>query len=273
MTTPILLVRTLGSFLRRDFLEAASYKLSFIYSLFGIFFSSATFYFIAKMVSPGTRSLGPYGGDYFSFAIVGLAFSGLLGIFQEGLPSVIRNAQVSGTLEALLVTRTSMPTILFGSSLYSLIFAFLRTLMHLAMALAVFGMKLGRVNGPALACVLVLTAVCFLSLGILSASFTLVYKLGNPIGWIFGSVSGLLGGMLFPISVLPPWIRWASYALPVTHSLEGLRLSLLGSASFGRVLPNIAALAVFSVVLLPISIRIFRLAIIKAKRDGTLTHY
>jgi len=273
MMTVLALSRKIGSFLRRDFLEAASYKLSFIYSLFGIFFSSATFYFIAKMISPDNRSLGPYGGDYFSFAIVGIAFSGLLGIFQEGLPSVIRNAQVSGTLEALLVTRTSMPAILFGSSLYSLIFAFLRTLMHLAMALAVFGMKLGQVNGSALVCILVLTAVCFLSLGILSASFTLVYKLGNPIGWIFGSVSGLLGGMLFPISVLPPWVRWASYFLPVTHSLEGFRLSLLGSVSFGRILPNIAALGVFSIVLLPISIRIFRFAIVKAKRDGTLTHY
>jgi len=263
----------LGAFLRRDLLDASSYKLSFVFSTVGILFSSATFYFISRMIAPGTVSLAAYGGDYFSFAMIGIAFSGLLGIFQEGLPSVVRSAQVSGTLEALLVTRTSMPVILFGSSLYSLVFALLRTAVHLALAVAVFGMKLGSVNVPALLLVLILTAVCFLSVGMLSASFLLVYKLGNPISWLFGSVSGLLGGMLFPVSVLPPWLRGFSVFLPVTHALEGLRLSLLSSAPFARVLPSIAALAVFAAALLPLGFWTFRLALRKAKRDGTLTQY
>jgi hypothetical protein len=98
------------AFLRRDFLEALTYRFTFVSSLAGILVSSATFYFVAKLVPPGARSLEAYGGDYFSFAVVGIAFSSLLGIFQEGLPSVIRGAQVAGTLEALLVTRTSVPT-------------------------------------------------------------------------------------------------------------------------------------------------------------------
>jgi ABC-2 type transport system permease protein len=267
------LVRKLGAFLRRDVIEAASYKFSFIFSVIGILFSSATFYFISRLIAPGTVSLAAYGGDYFSFAMVGIAFSGLLGIFQEGLPQVVRSAQVSGTLEALLVTRTPMPVILFGSSLYSLVFALLRTAVHLALAVGVFGMRIGSVNVPALLLVLFLTSACFLSLGMLSASFTLVYKLGNPISWLLGSVSGLLGGMLFPVAVLPPWLRGASFFLPVTHALEGLRLSLLSSATFARVLPSIAALAVFAAVLLPLGFWTFRFALRKAKRDGTLTHY
>lgn len=263
----------LGAFVRRDLAEAASYKLSFVFSLFGILFSSATFFFISRLIAPGAVSLAGYGGDYFSFAMIGIAFSGLLGIFQEGLPQVVRGAQVSGTFEALLVTRTSMPVILFGSSLYGLLFALLRTAVHLGLAMAVFGMRLGAVNVPALLLVLVLTAACFLSLGMLSASFTLVYKLGNPVSWLFGSVSGLLGGMLFPVSVLPAWLRPLSSVLPVTHSLEGLRLSLLASAPLGRVLPSIAALAAFSAVLLPLGFWTFRLALRKAKKDGTLTQY
>ncbi len=266
-------LRKLGAFLRRDLAEAASYKFSFIFSVVGILFSSATFYFISRLVTPGTATLAAYGGDYFSFAMVGIAFSGLLGIFQEGLPQVVRSAQVSGTFEALLVTRTSMPVILFGSSMYSLMFALLRTAIHLGLAVAVFGMRLGSINIPGLLLVLILTAVCFLSLGMLSASFVLVYKLGNPISWFFGSVSGLLGGMLFPVAVLPSWMRGLSFFLPVTHVLEGLRLSLLSSAPFSRILPSIAALAVFSALLLPLGLWTFRLALHKAKKDGTLTQY
>jgi ABC-2 type transport system permease protein len=261
------------AFLKRDFLDAASYKLSFLYSLIGVFFSSATFFFISKLIAPGSMSLSAYGGDYFSFAMIGIAFSGLLGIFQEGLPSVIRNAQVSGTLEALLVTPTSIQTILFGSSLYSIVFAFLRTAIHLIMGVFIFGMSFGRIQWPALFFVLALTTVCFISLGILSASFILVFKMGNPVSWLFGSVQGLLGGMLFPVSILPSWMGWAAKFLPVTHALEGLRLSLLGSATFADVLPSLMALAAFDIVLTPLGLWLFRIALRKARRDGTLSHY
>lgn len=263
----------LQAFLRRDFREALTYKFSFIYSLAGILFSTATFFFVSKLIAPGTPSLAPFGGDYFSFAVVGVAFSGLLGVFQEGLPAVIRSAQVSGTLEALLVTQTSVPTILLGSSLYSLVFQGFRTILNLAVAIAVFGMKLGHVNWAGVLAVSVLTAVCFLSLGILSASFILVFKMGNPLSWFFGGVSGLLGGMVFPVAILPAWIRWASYLLPVTYSLNGMRRSLLASAGFTAVLPDIVALTLFNAVLLPLSLVAFRAAIRKAKKDGTLTHY
>lgn len=267
-----LLVRLLA-FLKRDVRDALTYKFAFVYSLLGIFLSSATFFFVSRLVAPGTPALKAYGGDYFAFAVVGLAFSSLLGVFQEGLPAVIRNAQMSGTLEALLVTQTPIPTILMGSSLYSLAFTSVRTLVHLALAMAVFGMKLGHVNWPGVVLVFGMTALCFLSVGILSASFILVYKMGNPLSWVFSSVSGLLGGVVFPISVLPVWLRWASYLVPVTYSLDGMRKSLLSSAGLSKILPDVAVLAAFNAILLPLSLVTFRLAVRKAKRDGTLTHY
>ncbi|NOR15641.1 MAG: ABC transporter permease, partial [Candidatus Aminicenantes bacterium] len=93
----------LYSFLKRDVLNAASYKFAFVSSFIGIFLTSATFYFIAKLLSGSqSEALSPYGGDYFSFVIVGVAFSGLLGILQEGLPGIIRSAQMTGILESLL---------------------------------------------------------------------------------------------------------------------------------------------------------------------------
>ena len=261
------------AFLRRDFREAVTYKFSFISSVTGILLSSATFYFVAKLVPRGSPSLGPFGGDYFSFAVVGVAFAGLLGMFQEGLSAVVRGAQLSGTLEALLVTPVPVPAILFGSSLYSLIFQVVRTVIHLAVAAAFFGLAFGRVNVAGVLAVGFLTVLCFLSVGVLSASFILVYKTGNPFSWIMGTVSGLLGGVVFPVSLLPPWIRWISSLLPVTYSLDGMRKSLLASAPFAEVLPDVAALAVFVAVLLPLSLAVFRLAVRKAKRDGTLSHF
>jgi len=264
----------LSAFVKRDLLNASSYKFAFVSTFLGIFFSSATFFFISKLISPDqSQALAPYGGDYFSFVIVGVALSGLLGLLQEGLPGIIRSAQMTGVLEALLVTQTSIPTILLGSSLYSLVLTSLRTVLHLALAIALFGMQLGTVNWWGCLVVFFLTCVCFLSIGILAASFIMVYKMGNPFSWVFGSVAGLLGGVFFPISVLPDWLSWASRVIPITYSLEGLRLSLLSSANFAEILPNILALGAFGAVLLPLSLVAFRLAVFKAKRDGTITHY
>ena len=263
----------LGAFLRRDLREALSYKFTFVTSLAGILFSTATFFFVAKLVPAGAPSLAPYGGDYFAFAVVGVAFSSLLGIFQAGLPSVIRSAQVSGTLEAVLVTPVSVPTVLVGSSLYSFGFQTVRTVLHLAVAVLVFGMALGPVNWAGVAAVFGLTALAFLSVGMLSASFILVYKLGNPFGWLLGGASGLLGGVVFPVSLLPPWLRWASSLLPVTYALDGMRRGLLARSSFAALVPDIVALAAFDAALLPLGLVLFRAAVRKAKRDGTLSHY
>ncbi len=266
-------LRVIQAFVRRDLREAVSYKYSFVSSLAGILLSSATFYFIARLVGANVPELQAYGGDYFSFAIIGVAFSGLLGIFQEGLPAVIRTAQVSGTLEAILVSRASLPDILIGSSAYSLLFQVLRTAAQLIIAVIVFGLSLGGADWLGALAVFALTAVCFFSLGLMSAAFILVYKKGNPFGWLLGSVSGLFGGVAFPITVLPGWLRWISSLLPITYALDGFRLSLLRSAGPSGLFRDLAVLAVFDLLLMPAGLLAFKAALRKAKRDGTLTHF
>lgn len=264
----------LFAFFKRDFLEAASYKFSFVSSIFSVFLSSATFFFISRLIPGGENtSLAPYGGDYFSFVIIGIAFSGFLQIFQQGFPGYIQNAQITGTLEVLLVSRTNIPTILFGSSIYNFLFYLATSIFQIGVAIFVFGLTLGKINWIGFFVVFILSAVCYLSIGILSASFLLVFKSGDPFSWVFGSLSGLFGGVFFPYAVLPPWIRWISYCLPITHTLNGLRYSLLSSASFSQILPSILALLGFAVVLLPLSLYVFSHSLLKAKKDGTLTHY
>lgn len=265
--------RTLWLFFKRDLWEALSYKLNFLFSLFGILFSSATFYFISQLISGQSEVLGKYGGNYFSFVIIGLAFSGVLNIFQEGLPGIIRSAQLLGTLEALLITPTPMAVILLGSSLYPLVYSVLQSLVQIGLALVIFGLKLGTVNWLGAILLFGLTILTYMSIGILSASFILVFKLGNPFSWAFGSLSALFGGVFFPVAVLPGWLRWLSSLLPITYSLEGLRKSLLLSLPLEALWPEIKALLIFSFLLGPLSLFVFRVALKKAKKDGTLTHY
>jgi ABC-2 type transport system permease protein len=52
-----------------------------------------------------------------------------------------------------------------------------------------------------------------------------------------------------------------------------MRLALLKGYSLSELMPNILALVIFSIFILPLSILIFGYAVRRAKIDGTLTQY
>ncbi len=136
-----------------------------------------------------------------------------------------------------------------------------------------FDVNMGNANVVGALLILLLTIISFSSLGIISASFIMVLKRGDPISLMFTGVSGLLGGLYYPISVMPDWLQKLSYLLPVTYSLEGMRLALLKGYSLSALMPNIVALVLFSIIMLPLSILVFGYAVRRAKMDGTLTQY
>ncbi|WP_305064522.1 ABC transporter permease [Methanococcoides sp.] len=236
-------------------------------------FSILTFYFVSKLVGgAGTVHLEPYGGDYFSFVLIGIAFSGYLMTTLRSFSESIRGEQMMGTLEAMLVTPTDSSAIVTLSSLWSFIFMSFRVLMYLVIGI-LLGVDMSNANVPAALIILVLTIICFGSIGILSASFIMVLKRGDPINMFFMSTSELFGGVLFPISVLPEWLQTISYLLPITYSLSGMRHALLQGYSLSDLIPEIIPLAIFSVVLVPLGLFSFRYAVKRAKMDGSLVQY
>jgi ABC-2 type transport system permease protein len=60
---------------------------------------------------------------------------------------------------------------------------------------------------------------------------------------------------------------------PITYSLRAIRLSLLQGAGFNEVAGDLLALVIFSAVTLPISLVVFRYAVQRAKKDGSLSYY
>jgi ABC-2 type transport system permease protein len=262
------------AFIKRDILIQMSYKLSFFLQFIGIFFSVLTFYFIAEMIGDAAVPyLEPYGGDYFSFVLIGIAFESYLWTGLRSFSDSIRRGQMMGTLEAMLVTPTKVDTIVVSSSLWDYLFATFRILIFLLLGVFLFGVNISDANLFAAMIILILTIICFSSLGIISASFIMVFKRGDPVNWVFGSMSALLGGVLYPITVLPAWLQIFSYLLPITYSLRGMRHALLQGYSLEALSLDILALIVFSVLLLPLGMICFRYAVKKAKMDGSLTQY
>jgi ABC-2 type transport system permease protein len=143
----------------------------------------------------------------------------------------------------------------------------------LIFGVAVFGLDLGRANVPAAMLVLLLMVLVFSGLGIIAASFVMLFKRGDPVGWIFGSVSSVMGGTFFPVQILPAWLQKLSYLFPVFYGLRAMRLALLKGVGLAALAPDIAALAAFAALIVPLSLWSFSLAVRRAKIDGSLATY
>jgi ABC-2 type transport system permease protein len=269
-----LTLQKLALLFRRDFAVARSYRAAFVVEFFQALLAAAGFYFLSRFVeSPTLQKSLPPGADYFSFALLGVAFFDYLSVALGAFDSSLQEARQNGALEHLLVTQTSLPVILAGSSLYPFALLSLRTAIYIGWGAALFGFPLHGANWLGALLVLAASVLAFSGLGILSASYLLIFKRGNPVNWVILGLSSVVGGMMYPISVLPVWLQYVARLIPVTYSLEGMRAAILSHASIRELLPSIAGLLVFAAVFLPISFAIFSWALRRTKITGTLTHF
>jgi ABC-2 type transport system permease protein len=269
-------LRTLGkvsAFFWRDLAIARGYRGALVLEMLEALFGVATYYYLSRFVeSPELSRELPAGGSYFAFALVGFAFFDYLSVSIGAFDASLEEAHQNRTLEALLVTQTPLPVILVGSALYPFAALALRTCVYLAWGVLLFGFAPQSANWPGAVAILLASILAFAGLGILSASYQILFKRGNPAKWVVLGVSGLLGGMMYPITVLPRPLQLLARMIPVTYSLEGMRAALLSGAGWGEIWPSALALLMFAAILLPLSFALFGWALRRTKITGTLTH-
>lgn len=268
-------MRTLGTliaFLKRDFQIEISYRTSFVLQFMGIFFSVLIWRQISRVVSAPRDTPGLDGIDYFAYVLLGLAFYHYLSSAMLSFSSKVRQEQMTGTLEAMLVTPTSTGTIVLGSALWEFVMTSVKVAVYLTVGWMI-GVELHLESILPCLVVLALTILAFSGIGILSAAFIFYLKRGDPITYLVSSASALLGGVFYPPEDMPAWISDLSRFLPITYSLRALRRALLKGSGFAELLPDIAALGLFVAVLLPLGIVAFRIAVRKARQEGSLIQY
>jgi ABC-2 type transport system permease protein len=266
-------LQKIAAFFWRDFAIARGYRGALVLEILEALFGVATFYYLSRFVeSPQLSRALPAGSNYFAFALVGFAFFDYLSVALSALDMSLEEARQNRTLEALLVTQTPLPVILAGSAVFPFASLALRSCVYLAWGALLFGFLPQGANWTGAVIILLASILAFAGLGILSASYTILFKRGNPAKWIVLGVSGLVGGMMYPITVLPQPLQILSRLVPVTYSLEGMRAALLHGAGWGDLWPSIVALLLFAAILLPFSFLVFAWALRRTKITGTLTH-
>ena len=232
-----------------------------------------TYYFTGTALGAEiVRGMGMRPQEYTPFVVIGLAFQGYVSSVITTISGRMRNEQLMGTIEYYLMTQSGI----FGMLIYSSLWGFIMNSINMAVTLAIgyaLGVRYLLSGVPAAALVTAELLAATLGLSMMAGGIVMITKQGNPIAFFFSTVTTLIAGTVFPVTVLPTWARAISYAVPLTVALEALRLSLLGGYGVARLAWYELSLLVYDAVLLPLGAFVYKLGFDKARRDGTLSEY
>lgn len=262
------------AFIKKSLFVQWSYRLAIVLGLLGTIASLLMFYFIDKLFgSQVVPDLAPYGVSYLSYVLVGLAFSGFIGTSLGKLAGQISQEQTVGTLEALMTTPTRIETLVAAMITWDLVYAFLEFALYIVAGILVFRIDFSHANILAVLCVTILSIISFKALSMISAGFILVFKRGDPVSWLISIVVELLGGVYFPVSVLPDWLEKIAHFFPVTYAIRAVELAIYRGASVSELANDLIFLSLFCIILLPTGLFVLRYALQRAKKDGSLVQY
>jgi ABC-2 type transport system permease protein len=266
-------MRSIVAMFRADLRSALTYRFQLVLSIVGILVSIVPIFFISGALQPlMAESIRNEGAQYFGFIVVGTVTFLFISGAVSALPAALSGGIRTGTLEALLSTPASVPTLLSGLISYNFAWISLRTLVMLGAA-TVLGAQFVWSNSLLSLVILLLIVLAYLGFGVLAAALVLAFRTTGPFTKAVLSLSGLLGGVYYPTSVIPSWIHELTVFVPLTYGLRALRRAFMEGAPLASVAEDVVILGALAAVLLVFSLVVFQYTLQHAKKAGTLAQY
>jgi ABC-2 type transport system permease protein len=119
----------------------------------------------------------------------------------------------------------------------------------------------------------VIGVIAFMPFALSLVAVVLAFKQVAGASQFIVSGIAIIGGLYFPIAVLPEWIRWASEVQPFTPATDLMRHLLVGSPLAHPAGIELLKLVLFSVALLPVAFMLLRASIRRGQLSGTIAEY
>lgn len=264
------------AFIIRDFKIWWTYKLWITLDILSSLTFVATYYFVSMIITPQALIDAGYAADYLTFSVIGISLQHYVFTSVSSLSDAIREEQWNGTMETILSSTTSFRVFLLGESAFRFIIGSYFLLASLGMGV-LLGIRLVLNPGSIIAAsvLTILLVASHMVIGVLGAAMILKLKQGDPIVWAFSWLTQLFSGVLYPLGLLPDWLKWVGNAFPLTYSLDGLRRCLMNGEGFDSpmIMENTLKLMLFIMVVLPFSLWFFKKAYDSTRREGALGQY
>jgi len=259
----------MAGIMRRDAILFVSYRSQLVAQFLGPLFSITLFYYISHLLT--AKSIRSPGG-YFGFVIIGLVIVQILTISLGVLPVTVRQELVSGTIERFLVSAHGPVNGILGTMLFPLLNAVLSGALMLTLAAVVFGLPLASTAVLAIP-VALLGVVAFMPFAFFLVALVMAFKQASSASQFIVAGIAIVGGLYFPIAVLPGWIRWTSEVQPFTPATDLLRHLLVGTTLVHPAAVELLKLVGFVAVLFPAGLMLLRASIRYGQRSGTIAEY
>ena len=255
-------------------LSMLTYRTRTLVSLISVLVAVIPVYFVAGALQPlAAKAIASESTEYFTYLIVGSVASFVVAEAVSAIPSLISSYITSGTLEQLLTTPIRWPSLLGGLSAYGFGWVALRALVLLITAWVWATSTIAWPRMLEFTLIMALLAAAYLGVGLIAGALMLSIRSSLFIPQAVGTLSALLGTVYFPADVLPPAFVPFAALVPTTPALRAARQILVRDQALSVVLPDIAKLLAWAVAGVLIGGLCFHLALVHARRAGTLTQY
>jgi ABC-2 type transport system permease protein len=256
--------------IQRDWAMARSYRIAFFTQLALGTISLAGYYFISKTF-PAVPSSSLNGApNYFAFVAVGAALAVVMQGAAHGLGQKIREEQLTGTLEALILQPLTSAELALGLVGFPFLFTLFNAVAYLLIANVLLGANFSHASWPAFVLALAATGAALSAIGVALGAILVVVKRAQAVVAFVVTIIMFLGGAFFPLSVLPGWLETLAKLVPTRYAFEAVRASLYQGDHWAR---PVASLVLFAVIAFPLAVMLFSGAVKICLRQGTLSQY
>lgn len=202
----------------------------FLFAIYSIIKPLAGAAILVVMYSVITN--GNFTSPIFSYIYLGNAFYTYVGAIMTGISwAVIDDREHYKTLKYMYVAPINVPAYLIGRGVARFLVASITVVITIVVGVLFLhvNVDLAAINWPLFLISLLLGVIMLAMLGLSLAGISLVIV--NNVWFIGDAVAGalfLFSGAIFPLEILPAWLRPLGFAMPVTYWLELIRRSLVG---------------------------------------------
>jgi ABC-type transport system involved in cytochrome c biogenesis permease component len=189
--------------MRRDAILFVSYRAQLVAQFLGPLFSLVVFYYISKLFT-GAEVDSP--GGYFGYVVIGLVIVQILTVTLGIMPVTVRQELVSGTIERFLVSAHGPVSGILGTMLFPLLNALFSGVVMLAFATIFFGLPLEATAGLAVP-VALLGTIAFVPFALFLVALVIAFKQVSSATQFIVTGIAIVGGLYFPVALLPDWIE------------------------------------------------------------------
>ena len=205
------------------------------------------------------------------FLLIGTLVWAYLSAVLDDISLVIQWERWEGTIEHTLMAPVPRSLHLLGMSVFGILHGLIRTVLIFAIALLFFDIDFGNVDIAATVAVVLVGSVSVAALAILAGLLPLLYpERGGQMSMMIQASLLLISGVYYEVEVLPAWLQAFSFISPATYMLEGIRGSMIEGQGLLDVADTLGILALFGVIMVPMSLWAFNWAESYAKRTGKL---